>query len=410
MPVRLPSASKLPLAMTCAASVTLDRADSVNEASDDGLDIHQFMRDLASMSREEALARVPERVRERCEAIDLEALPVQRWEAEVAFAYDVATETTRLVGYDIGRNYGPRESDTELFVTVDAYALDELAGRVFVGDWKTGRRQVTSARDNWQLRLGALAAARYAMVDQADAAVVRLPDGGRPWVDPVSWDDFDLSMFASDLRELVRRLQEPARIIPVTGEHCRFCPAFASCPAQGRLIAKLALTPEQVEQEVLALLTDENAALAYERWRTVDATLQRVKSALYTYASSHPIHLPDGSVFGRVETEREELDGEVVRAILSEAYGPEVGEKAVEFSATKASVERAMRVVYEAKKRAGEKVTISGLKSEALEVIRRADGVVPKVRVEWREFRPKREAEATQANPVVAELLQVGVE
>ena len=44
----LPSASKLQLAMTCAASAILPRVDRLNGSSDTGVGVHGFMRDLAS--------------------------------------------------------------------------------------------------------------------------------------------------------------------------------------------------------------------------------------------------------------------------------------------------------------------------------------------------------------------------
>jgi hypothetical protein len=233
---RLPSASKLQLAMTCAGSAVYERADNVSVYGETGSDIHAFMRALSSMSRDEALERLPDALRERCEAIDLEALPVSHWQAEMAFAYDVETEQVRFLGHDIGRNYGPRESDTELFVSIDAYAHDEAVGDVFVGDWKTGRGKVEPVASNWQLRLGALAAARHAGVERVRAAVVQLPEGGLPFVDLVEWDEFDLSMFAAELRELVRRLQAPERVVPVRVGCLRSlrCPPRSSSRASWR--------------------------------------------------------------------------------------------------------------------------------------------------------------------------------
>ena len=102
----IPSASKLELAMLCPASAVLPIVDRLTPAAEKGNAIHDYMRNLASMSRESALARVPPEYRERCEAIDVSHLPLRQ--AEVALAYDVQTETTRLIGYDVHRRLTAR--------------------------------------------------------------------------------------------------------------------------------------------------------------------------------------------------------------------------------------------------------------------------------------------------------------
>jgi hypothetical protein len=296
----LPSASKLELAFICLGSAVYPRTERLNPFSSTGHAGHDFMRDLASMSREEALERVPPEYRARCEAIDLSGLPLNgHWRAEVAFAYDVESEATRFIGLDVGRNYGPRQSPSEMFMAIDALIdVPDEPGTALVVDWKTGRGKLTPPAENWQLRVQALAVQRHTGCERVRVALVRLPEDGEPFVDVAEFDTFDLDLFAAELRELAHRLERTETVVPVAGEHCKYCPAFEHCPAQGKLIARMAANPEQLSGDIQDALTPELAAKAYERVRLVESVLKRMKEALYSYASSNPIALPNGYVSG----------------------------------------------------------------------------------------------------------------
>lgn len=382
--------------MVCAASAVLPRVDRVIPEGQTGIDVHDFMCNLASMKPEEALERVPAASRQRCEELDLTGLPLGAgWRAEAAYAYDVVTEKARFIGFNIGREYGPRQSPSEMFLSIDTSAV--IDGEAFAADWKTGRSRVTNAANNWQVRVAALVVARESGAERARGAVIYLPEGGTPRLDIAEWDEFDLATFASELRLLWSRIEKPENARPVMGDHCKWCPCLSACPAQGRLIAKLAANPEEVAAEALADLTPETAWRAYERLKAVRHVTKRVEEALYAYASQTPIQLPDGSVFGKVETEREELDAVAVRNVLAAMYGAPIAEKACDFETSKAAIERALRVVVEERKRGGQKTTLKALKDEALARIRELGGVTLKTRVEVKEYRPRAAIESAEA-------------
>ena len=95
--------------------------------------------------------------------------------------------------------------------------------------------------------------------------------------------------FAADLRIFRKRVlaERGARLaagdVPalVMGEHCKYCPAFTHCPAQGALIRRMALEPEGVANDLRALLTPETAAKAYERVKLVREAMKKVEAALH---------------------------------------------------------------------------------------------------------------------------------
>jgi hypothetical protein len=188
------------------------------------------------------------------------------------------------------------------------------------------------------------------------------------------------------LRDFAAALKRPDAAERVrVGEHCRYCPSLAYCPAQTAMVRRMAVEPEKVGADIRALLTPETAGRAYERLRAVKAVLREVESALHAYASQTPIPLSDGSVWGPVTTDREELDAKVAYRVLSELHDPGVAHGACDLETSKAGVKRALREVAELRKAAGEKVTLAGLEREALEAIREAGGVRLKSRTEFKE-------------------------
>lgn len=389
----LPTGSSMQRIAACLGSAVLPRADHQTEAAAAGTAKHAFFRDLQSMSREEALARVPEQYRELCEAVRVEDLPLGLgMRSEVALAYDVEAGTARLIGYDLDRDYGPLEPN-EIPMTVDVCAIGP--DFVFVGDYKTGRGHTPAARRNWQLKLAALTLARWTGHSFARVALVHVRDDGEPFYDRAEFDSFDLDLFAAEVQELVVRVREAEAAyakgaLPalVAGEHCTYCPSFAFCPAQTALIRRLADEPGAVANDLQQQLTPATAARAYQRLKLARSALAKVETALRGYAKENPIPLEDGLVFGPQTKEREELEAGVVRQVLADMHGPDIAERACEFKTSKAAVERAMRVVQESRKKAGQKVTLTALQEAALEAVRAKGGIQKTPRTEICEHRP----------------------
>lgn len=103
-----------------------------------------------------------------------------------------------------------------------------VGGKVVGGlDFKFGRVRVVAA-ENKQLRyyLAAQIAARGSEVDEFEMAVVQPRSGGLS-IDFTSGRE--LSGFISDVQEAARKVDTAE---PVTGDHCRYCPAAAFCPAR----------------------------------------------------------------------------------------------------------------------------------------------------------------------------------
>lgn len=381
-PQGLPTASKLQLALTCAASQVMPVIDSEWAAGEAGREKHAALQDHlgeASGAQTDAMWSWLESVMEHAEQLRDPATV-----SELALAYDVVTGKGRLLGRNLGRNY-PETKPTEFYGAFDYVRPSE--GEVTVIDLKTGMGEVPHPARNAQLRFGALAAARWFGVDSARVGILHAPEGRTPWWTWATLDAFELEVVATEMKSLADRIgyarndyQRGKTPQLRVGEHCGFCPARYGCPARVAMAQRLAGEPEKVVLDIKAMLTPETAAMALERWHAASKAMQEVGAALHAYAAETPIPLGDGRVWGPVTSEREVIDAEKAWPVLVEKYGVEVARKAMSLDTSKAGIDRAMKALRESLRGATErpagigagKITIKGLNEDALKALREA--------------------------------------
>lgn len=384
-PQGLPSASKLQLAMTCAASQVLPVVDSAWAAGDAGRDKHAALADWAT-APPNAVLDLPTPMLAWLETVAESAAELRHPDAasELAFAYDDATGKARLLGRNLGRAY-PETTPTEFVGSLDYVRRDGDA--VLVVDLKTGMGDVPHPSRNAQLRFGALAAARFFGVERARVGILHAPEGRIPWWSWAELDAFELEVVAGELKTLAQRIGYARNDVARgktprlrVGEHCTHCPARFSCPARVAMAQRLAGEPEKVVLDLKAMLTPESAAMALARWQAASKAMAEVAAALHAYASETPIALGDGRVWGPRSSSREVIDAEKAWPVLVEKYGAEVARKAMSLDTSKAGVDRAMKSLRESIRGAAErpqgvgpgKVTMKGLNEEALKALREA--------------------------------------
>lgn len=283
--MKLPSASNLNRAMACPQSVRLPQAELPPVPTGTiGLAAHAWMSHGVIPEDKEAQAI--------CEAI-AQVLPDAEWRHEVTLAYDAETDTGRELGQDLGRDYSSAKT-SEWVGTVDGLAM--VADMPVVLELKTGWRTVTM--DSWQIRLLALAAARAANTDSAEVVlVIAHPDGAR--VERKVFDALALDETVMALETLSQRLQVDSPTKP--GEHCRYCPALASCPSMTGIMRGAAANEPQT------LATPEVASQAFELLQALKTATARLESELEAYALQQPIMLASGDAWGFREKARLEF-------------------------------------------------------------------------------------------------------
>jgi hypothetical protein len=120
-------------------------------------------------------------------------------------------------------------------------------------------------------------------------------------------------------------------------------------------------TPAQLEVQI-GQLSREDAGRAVVRIREIRDVLTRADAALRMRSRDAPLILPDGSLWGPRETQRESIDETILAAVLAE-IAPEIDLTRTE--TTKAAIERAAgragarRIIDEVRARGGVTVRVS---------------------------------------------------
>lgn len=296
------------------------------------------------------------------------------WQAEVAYAYRPADDTSRCLGVSMARKYEVEAG--EIAGTIDA--LHVSRDKAIVIDWKTGMDfagLTADASENWQLRLYALAVSRAHKVDAVQVMIVRVTPYGVRHTEYLL-DAMELDAIAAEVAALVGAV--PASK-PQPGLYCRRCRAVAVCPATAE--ATVALAP--VEPVSIAITSPEQASAALVRLRQVQAACEQMEALLKTYAQENKgIALPNGKRWTQVPQERESISLTGPDYAAGMAALQAVGaDKAVEtkHSTSKAAIERVL-------KEQGLKGKELRAKMDELMSDLRASGVVRSVTIEaWRE-------------------------
>lgn len=397
-PKSLPSASKLQLALACAASQALPVIDSEWATGEAGNAKH---RTLASSINGLPLSDADEASQAWLADLDEETLaPLAGCADEVSFALDPLKGTARVMGVRLERAYSGA-APGEMMGTADYVRVEREADSVTVIDLKTGQAETPHPFRNAQLRFLGLCAARAYGVSNVRLGVLHAAEGRKAWWSWATLDAFEVSTVAADMKALVERIGWAKKAVAkgetprlTIGDHCNFCPARFGCPGRVAMAKRLAGEPEQVVMDLKAMLTPESAQLAYQRWRAAKKAVEEVGSALYAFAKESPISLGDGRVWGPVTSEREVIDAEKAWTILEEKYGPNIARAAMKLDASKAGVDRAMHELRESARGAAVrpkgmpetgKVTLTRLNEEALKALRDGGAVTKKEVTEYEE-------------------------
>lgn len=323
------SPSGLGRAVACPRSEAMPHVQNLNPFASKGTEAHRFLANVLEHGREEALS-----LADVCDAdwlaeIDIERLPAfspDAYSAELAIAYDPRTRTARELGRNMSRSEARKQAeDHELVGVMDiAGATDDAA---VVADYKTGWGYVEAAELNWQLKSYALFLARLLGKVRALYSIVRVLDNGSIFRDSAEMDELDLLAHEDDLiaalevRESVRNATREGRwqALPplVEGKHCRYCPAFAFCPAKVHAINIVGQNSDVMPVELLP----ENAAVAWKRIRAAQKVLERYEGILREFSRQTPIPLGEGEVLAPREKKIETIVPDLARQVLEKQYG-----------------------------------------------------------------------------------------
>lgn len=277
MKLSLPTASRLDDALCCPASCVLPHEITPSgEPAIRGNIAHKFLEDIGDGKKHvEAFWDVPEEYREWIAAIDTVSLfaGLQRRAVEVPYAIDVTTEKVRRLRRSGHRSYAGRK-DTEFVGTVDVVAIRN--GRPVVRDYKTGSN-LGDPSTKMQLKFAALAVHLETGLEDVDAEFVYVREDGSYTVESTTFgviDHTDTMMALGMLRERIVEAYDDvsAGRLPTvnSGSHCRFCPAYMSCPAKiGMLNQAMGLDDMDVVDVAAVWRAYEAAKIAVDRLKPI---------------------------------------------------------------------------------------------------------------------------------------------
>lgn len=369
------SASEVPRALACPASLVLPRSEYHTEDAEDGIARHAAMEAAA---RTEDGAGLPEVVRALFQ-------PGDRIAAECSFAYDVATDTARELGHVHGRCYGELRP-FEIPGTADLLIVGN--GRAIVVDYK-GFEPVAHAETNEQTATYALMVSRAYGFRCVTVAIVYLVGDRRPSM--ATLDALDLDAHAQRLKQLhldAAKARENPEPFLFVGSHCKYCKAFLACPRQR-------VVQDEVSQGLVAMrveaaipfVDDGEAARAYELLGQVKLLAQRLTAALKARAQERPIPLLSGKMYGPVtKNGNERLNADVVYEVVREKHGQGIADAAVERVATKKRLKDALAF-------AGAKPAAAA-ERDVLEAVRERGGATRETKTVIEEYEPQLALEA----------------
>lgn len=301
---------------------------------------------------------------------------------EVAFEFDIATGTTRVI--DAAYRTYPRKLG-HLYGTADTvfFSGDEL----HIVDWKTGN-SAPSATENAQLLTLAVFAqsAMHAPVTRVVIAHVT-PDG----VNADAWDvdAVDLAAHAAWLQSIPAAIEAST---PTPGPWCRrdYCESYGLCPATtgqtDALVPASALARKfPLVRSASEITTPDHAAFVYEFARRAKAEIANLWAVLAEYTARHgAIELPDGQSWGPSETTRTSVDStpEALAAITA-TLGAHA-DKALEFSTSLTAIHAASKA-YAIE--SGEKIAV--VERRVLSALNAAGAIQKKTHVRHEEKRKK---------------------
>jgi len=323
------SASGVPRALRCVASLVLPRTLVASDYAEAGIEWHAENESAADTGGE-----LPD-------AVSALILEDDELVTEQPFAYNVATDTARQLPRGKRRDYNT--TPFEIPGTPDLVIRGN--GRVVVVDYK-GIAEVDSAERNAQVATYALMVARAWGVDEVEIAIVYRASWRRPSYATLT--ALDLDAHASRLKQLqldVTKARENPLAWVRSGSWCRFCEAALGCPEWTALRKQAANGELAVVVEAAIPFPDDNeAADAWDLLQRIKMLAGRLEGALRMRAKERPIPLPDGMVLAEVEKEgKRKIDADKAYALMRERFGQEIADAAVRRSVAQSWIESALK-------------------------------------------------------------------
>lgn len=340
--------SQLPRVFKCPASAALPQVYSSSPFAERGTVGHKYLEQIPSLGAAQALANVPDKYREEMGLMDVSGIHVgPEWRQEVPLAINTETAVGRILPGTRNRRYSTM-SEMEIAGTADVVGV--FPNLVHIIDYKFGYSELGRVEENPQLLAAALAMSDLRSVYNATVEILYMRTDGN-FSDSYILGLEELTEFARQLKENINLARTADLLVKDgrtpdlrEGEHCKWCPAFASCPAKTSAIARM-VTNELTNENISTAITKQNVAEAYARLLKAEQVLEWIRARVEEIARREPVQLPDGRVYGERTTSREVFDTDTAFVAIGAMGGlyANAAVKAFGGSVTKAGLARAAK-------------------------------------------------------------------
>jgi hypothetical protein len=218
--------------------------------------------------------------------------------AEAAYVVNVKARTSRFIGCDIGRNYGPLEP-YDVPVSLDVQGTKNET-TVWVRDWKFGTYSSV-----WQLVVQAMAVLycdKGRLTSVVDAGFTYLDQGEKPRHELYLFGRMELDEKADELVHAFDRVKAVYAIVRKgliphvkQGPWCKYCPSRDVCPAKWAMIRSAINESFELRQsEAIMALTTEQCGEAWVKLRDLEKMVEKAKETLSGRLEEGPFPLPNG--------------------------------------------------------------------------------------------------------------------
>lgn len=293
------TASKVGLASHCGffGRVEAEWADLPSEAADRGTRFHAVIASYIAtgqipLTLEEDIAPLFASAKAWVDHFGEGNLGRGALKAEVAFAWDPATDTAEIIGENVGRNYGEHPARGKLCGSADIVAVSQCTKAGYVGDWSTG----DGSQKGPQLRSLALALARTFGLDSVTVEALEVDAIGVRHVCIETLDAFALSAVAGELTESLAAIPSAEPHVSLSCTEL-YCPARVNCPAVVETVEQIVPVDALVRHKWgITIQGPDHAAWLYNQAKVVESAAKLVKDAVKAYIPKDGITLEDGSV------------------------------------------------------------------------------------------------------------------
>ncbi len=244
---KTPSAGKLELAEICAGSAAYPQIGTIGLPAALGSAKHKFMERAARQGQDVAYDDLSDdaEIKEWAEMVKVDQViskiipwdwQVSELQTEVKFLMDWRTGQSKVV-----EDFSDRADHVAGIIDLMALPNMEDDGPPIAADYKTGRQQPTylsGPEENLQVRTYGKAATDCVDAEEVIVKIVHLDEEGRERIWKAPMMTVELHGFPAQLRSIMDRVIKARHKVEndelptlVVGEHCTFCPALVSCPA-----------------------------------------------------------------------------------------------------------------------------------------------------------------------------------